>query len=107
MAPEREPAPVVVDGLVGEPLPKRALVVRFKASRTNGTAMPGEWRQKTKPKVTSRMACEALAGCSVTLGGSGMSKRAMQRTHRTATNAVQGAARAISPDNKTLSPLVV
>ena len=79
MAPEMDPALVVVDGLAGEPLPKRALVVRFKASRTNGAAMPGEWRQKTKPKVTSRMACEALAACSVTLGGSGMSKRAMRK----------------------------
>ena len=60
LAPERDPAPVVVDGLAGEYLPERALVVRFKAGPANGAAMTGEWRQKPRIKVTSRMACNAL-----------------------------------------------
>jgi hypothetical protein len=62
--------------------------------------MMGEWRRKPKPKVTSRMACKALAGSSVTLGGHGKSRCKMRQTKRTAEDVVQGATKIISPDNK-------
>ena len=46
------------------------------------------------------MACEALADCSVTLGGRRKSERTIRREKRTATDVVQGATRVTSLDNE-------
>ena len=70
------------------------------AGPANGAVMIGKWHQKTKPNVTNRMACKALADCSVTLGDHGKFKRTISQTKRMCADDVQSAVRAMSPDNK-------